>query len=699
MTLNQNKWRDMLPVGLLVFALIIIVFSKRSGSVYGLPSNIPAADIVQLVSAVAPVLFFICSIIREVIIADNSPIYSKRIKDALYITSLSNFVTIITIFVNGCFFDANFFYAAVGWESDFLLIYWFVFLIGIISPRPRYIALIAVSYSILAVVIGIYFNIVPFVGFDTTPMITISRFSTLPLQGWVPWLWRLYWALILITLSLAFWHRSRRAEQLDCTLHDHGSRLRVIAIISTFSTVAALAMMFLRDEQQLSEKYPKVLGEIPAPFNQLTVRPRVTQFVIAVDGRDPSNLILQGNIRLTNTSPEPITNVLFEHAQMMVITSVETSLRAQILQSTDRRLIGVHLTAALRPGEQLIVDYRGRISPRNILDTVVRSRLLSRGIFLQTPTLLPLPRVSACARPKKSEQPCATDENYLLGDAARGTVSILTLPKWTVAEAAKVAESPTGWLFRLDATGREWSNLLIAAARYEKHDKILTPCGSIEVDFVSSNVKAADDVAKEVCDAQTHYRQTFGDVGAFNNFSIIEVPNSITEATAFPRAIALSERVLNSVHSDQISPLLRFILWHETAHLWWGYGIIPRQDKGLGFALESVPQFLALKNATTFDNGTKIRKTLLAQQEHASRRQGSVLRPVWEAPLDWQAYIRGPLTLDELDRSGKVESCLARAYHTLAERKQYYSGYDLAKALTISDDAICTVGSNKVTTR
>jgi hypothetical protein len=142
-----------------------------------------------------------------------------------------------------------------------------------------------------------------------------------------------------------------------------------------------------------------------------------------------------------------------------------------------------------------------------------------------------------------------------------------------------------------------------------------------------------------------------------HELTIIETPTPLGEAMAYEGSVAISDKIIasRSPISGTASNLLEFVMAHEVAHQWWGFGVVPARLPGRLFVIESIPQFAAYK----FLAHRGILSEQAARRNEERRYQAGRARlRNREAPLartenaDEVAYNKGPFALLSLDQLG-----------------------------------------------
>jgi hypothetical protein len=552
---------------------------------------------------------------------------------------------------------------------DLTLIAAFTHFVFLLTRRPVAAFLTFLAYVVLVVVLGPALHVTEYVGFGSTPAVVLTSYDPVPVNYEAAWAWRGYWALVTAALLALVLDFGAPAGGLVAAVRRRGprpTRLPAGALAAAALVAAGAAAVHL-SARDTAAAGPYAGGRAALPAGvQTGGQPRPTLREYALDLRyspERRRVAVEGSLTVANDrGTVPLRWVLLEKSPVLRLGRVRGDRPFATRTDASGRLVALALATPLAPGERLVVRFSGVVSAADPFDGVARALVFSRAFFLTSPSLLPLPRSPECfaapARPANQAR-CDDGENYLLTDRAHGRLSVTVPRGLRVASVGEVRVSENGGTSRYDFTlgdGR-LANFFVACGAF----RTATAPAADGVPAVAVLGAAADSVQLAGIARAAHQTLAFYQASwpgyAGGPVTVVEAPSTLYESTAYSGGVAINEKLLRTraAGSPVESGLARFVLAHELAHQWWGYGLVPAHSPGRLFLLESVAHFAAY---TDLDRqGILPRATALARERTRYRDAlagaGGHDRPLSQVDgEDWLAYHKGPYVLLLLDREG-----------------------------------------------
>jgi len=678
-----SDWLRVAAVVLTVFVLNYLAFVRLPTSPYDLAMSAPLAmllDLMMQLSGWVAMLGALCiagcidrQISRHCTPAQPLRLFSYLLAAALCMTAtfwLCSYLAMRAVSSQAAPASASWIWS--GYAFDLFTLMLFAQFIHALTRRWYWSLLIFALYVCFIVGVGARWADIELIGFATTPPVTLSGYSSVPVGTEAAWLTRLYWGSIAIMLTLLLTFFDRRPQPL-LAWHQPANPAFArtgAACISVVAGVAILTALTIdAGKATVALRYPAGTDVLPHGAEALAARASVTSFSISIDApARVRSVAVQGTLQLTNRTGQPLRDIALEKAQLLHIGKLTTDRSAKVFSGPAGRLLLLQLQQPLAPGDQLQVHYQGQIKAQDIFDKQARTAVMDEAFFLTSAAVLPLPKNSACFAASMDKKRCDAGENYLQSDAASGRVLVTVPAGLQVAAARKVASSGGRDQYELAVPSKALSHFLVAAAKF-RHS---TTSGEHPVEIFSApdGHSPAGQIAAYVAGEIGFYAANWQPLTT-DSYWLVETPANFIQAVAYFGGAAISETVLSIRASDATTPAAasKMVLSHELAHQWWGFTLVPAKGPGDAFVLESVAQFSATDRLRA--QGLLSRAQIIATEQNNVQR-ALAAGSATSTPLrlirqpGWQAYHAGPWLLAQLDddEHGQLMSAFAR---TLAQ--------------------------------
>ena len=506
--------------------------------------------------------------------------------------------------------------------------------------------------------------------------------------GRFAWWFRGYWAaaaLLLGVLAYALWRRGAGAP-LRTRLALLPRRLR-----GTPGTIAGLALLAMAglggwiyyntnvlnpyrtalDEERRQAAYEKALiGYESVP------QPRITDVTldVALYPAEP-RVVTRGEYVVENRTGHPLAevHVRWRHPLEMVSLEVEGATLAREYPEHAYRIY--RYAQPLAPGARHAIRFETLRAQSGFRNARNEQRIVDNGTFLDNTEIAPVLGMGRDdllqdrakrrkhglppeLRPAKLEDDSARAFNALRRDSdwVHSDITVSTsadqvaiAPGYRVAEA--VADGRRTARYRSDAPIQNFFSIQSArytVARDRWKDVELAvyydPAHAYNVERMLAAMKASLD----------YFTANFSPF-QFRQARILEFPAYEDFAQSFANTVPYSEGIGFIADYDDLEDgaekidMVTYVTAHEIGHQWWGHQVIPSEQQGATFVIESLAQYSALMVMEQLYGPEQIRKFLKYELDRYLRsRGGEVLEELPLVRVEDQPYIhyqKGALAL------------------------------------------------------
>jgi len=565
---------------------------------------------------------------------------------------------------------------------DLLLIAFFAQFLHALTRR--WIATVAMflGYVVAVIVFGTALGITQYIGFASTPSIGLTGYDRMPVNFEAAWAWRIYWLLVTATLAGVMYAFGDGANSIIASVRAAtGGRprkmVRLAVIVAPLLLAGGVAAMIRGRQSVASARYARVEHALSrkVPVGEASSRTTLDSFALGLRYvPERRRLQVEGTLRVVNDRHDgDMRFVLLEKSPLLQLDQVAGD-RAFVVEDSSPRHLALALQRPLAPREAMVVTFAGVVSAENPFDRVARSLMFSRGFYLTSAHLLPIPRSADCLemRPSGSRSApaagCGGAESYLMTDGAVGRVSVTLPTGLSVASVSAATLDVSGAESRFDFAidrGRLTGFFLACTAFASRLVPATADAPAIQLFVPLADSGRLVDVGRSVRGTMNYYASAWPPY-RYDLLTVVETPSTLNEATAYAGAVTVNERLLRlrAVGSREGSGLANLALAHELAHQWWGFSLVPAKAPGQLFVLESIAQFAAYSDLDR--RGILPRDTAIARERarfvRTLRRPGLYDRPLAQIEKeDWLAYQKGAFVLLLLDKtSGGLMTPLGR---------------------------------------
>jgi len=524
------------------------------------------------------------------------------------------------------------------------------------------------------------------------------------------WWFRAYWtagAVLLAVVAWALWSRG-----VGAPLRTRLARLpaRFTGAPVLIAGVALLAMLGLGgwiyyntnvlneyrtalDLERRNAEYEKALiGYESVP------QPRIVdvQLDVALYPDEP-RAVTRGSYVVENRTGAPLNEVHVRWRAPLEMTSLEVEGATLVREYPEHDYRIYRYARPMAPGERRGIRFTTLRGQRGFRNTGDEQRIVDNGTFLDNTEIAPVLGMGRDAllqdrakrrkyglspelRPAKLEDESARAFNALRRDSdwVNSDITVSTsADQLAIAPGYRVSETVEGGRrtvrYRSDAPIQNFFS--VQSARYAVakdrwkdvelavyHD----PAHAWNVERMLTAMKASLD----------YFTANFSPF-QFRQARILEFPAYADFAQSFANTVPYSEGIGFIANYDDVEDaaekidMVTYVTAHEIGHQWWGHQVIPSDQQGATFVIESLAQYSALMVMEQMYGPEQIRKFLKYELDRYLRaRGGEVLEELPLVRVEDQPYIhyqKGSLALYLLKDQIGAERVNAALRNLLAE--------------------------------
>lgn len=661
---------------------VAYILAHSTAKVYGFPISFDIRTLVEIALQVCPMLaaifMVLLSPLRDQLIQGIGSSRAARtvmnVAVNLLIAVITTLATASAIYLVVRPAPASMSFATLLWVAgefiiDVTLIGIFTTTLYALTRRLWLTAILFVGYVVVVIVAGLRWDITSYIGFGSGVPVMLTTYSVRPLYDGAGWLFRGYWtcvAALLLAVLYAF-DNPPRPLLMNIPAALQGTRKPVYTCLALFVVCILACAGLVRLQQFGIAKYQapsraaldRALGDDRAA----TTRLHLTRYDVRLTYSPQDSAVAVDGVLTFRNEMHPVQTAYFQMPAPFVPDQLQIDGVGKYELQRLGKYIKVSLAESLQPGMQARIKYGGVIRPAGHFDLAVQAKILDGAFFLTDSDILLTARSAACIDAAESgrettasKTQCGSAENFLLSDMASGTTTVIAPRRFEVIGAGEESrkdldENTVGSIFTTSSP--RLATFMVACAPFAT-TKVESKDGGPAIHVHRSQAAVSADAQGTLAQSVLSFYSRYWPTYARGDLHIVETPTPVGEALAFDGAIAISDKIISSRDpvSGKGSNLLEFVMAHEIAHQWWGYGVVPARSPGWRFVLESFPQFAAYKYLD--------HRGLLKEQDAMSnekrryeaararlRNQDLPLLQV-EAPNEL-AYNKGPLALMTLD--------------------------------------------------
>jgi hypothetical protein len=324
------------------------------------------------------------------------------------------------------------------------------------------------------------------------------------------------------------------------------------------------------------------------------------------------------------------------------------------------KYVQVKFSKELLPQQEVRISYEGVIRPAGSFDLAVQAKVLDSAFFLADSDILLTPRSAVCLG--SASPACGDAENYLMSDQATGRIRVVVPEAFLVSSPGEGARSlmqdgRAEHIFEIATP--QLATFMVAGAPFR--ESAAMSANGVKIRVLRSPKTVADgNLEAPLAEKILSFYESVWPAYPQRELTILETPTPFGEALALQGTVAISDKIIGSRSpiSGSVSNLLEFVMAHEIAHQWWGFGVVPTRTPGRLFVIESIPQFAAYKflGKRGILNEEVARRNEEKRYQAARRRLGNREVALARAEnADEVAYNKGPLVLLSLDQSSGTD--------------------------------------------
>jgi hypothetical protein len=524
--------------------------------------------------------------------------------------------------------------------------------------------------------------------YASTPPVPLSDMNGQGDFGRHAWWFRAYWtagAVLLGVLAWALWTRGvgaplgKRLARLPGRLAGAAGLLAGAALLA----MLGLGVWIYYNTNVLNEYRTALdLERRNAEYEQALIRyenvpqPRIVdvQLDVALYPEEP-RAVTRGRYVVENRSGAPLGEVHVRWRDPLQMTALEVEGATLVKEYPGHDYRIYRYARPMAPGERREIRFETLRGQRGFRNSGAEQRIVDNGTFLDNTEIAPLLGMGRDAllkdrakrrkhglppelRPAKLEDESARAFNALRRDSdwVNSDITVSTsADQLAIAPGYRVSESVEGGRrtvrYRSDAPIQNFFSLqsaryAVAQDRWKDVELAVyhDPAHAWNVERMLTAMKASLD----------YFTANFSPF-QFRQARILEFPAYEDFAQSFANTVPYSEGIGFIANYRDLEDgaekidMVTYVTAHEIGHQWWGHQVIPSDQQGATFVIESLAQYSALMVMEQMYGPEQIRKFLKYELDRYLRaRGGEVLEELPLARVEDQPYIhyqKGALAL------------------------------------------------------